>query len=90
MIMPRSGSCAVRMGRGLYRTKSGRVINADLNGSINLARKEPGDGWLRSLLADGGLVDRPVVIRNLHDRLDCAALLKRGYLASETTCVSMW
>ena len=79
-----------RIRRGLYRTKSGRVINADLNGSINLARKEPGDGWLRSLIADGGLVDRPVVIRNLHDRLDCAALLKRGYRASETTCVSMW
>ncbi len=29
-----------RLKRGLYQTKSGRLINADLNGSLNIIRKE--------------------------------------------------
>ena len=67
-----------RIKRGLYRAKSGKVINADLNGALNIGRKELGDEWLHNLLANGGLVDKPVVIRNLHAKADCGALLKAG------------
>lgn len=78
-----------RIQRGLYKTKDGKLINADIQGAIGIARKELGDEWLRSFLANGGRVDRPVVIRNLHSKLDCAALLKKGRRALETPCVSM-
>ena len=74
---------------GMYKTKDGRLINADIQGAIGIARKELGDEWLRSFLANGGRVDRPVVIRNLHSKLDCAALLKKGRRALETLCVSV-
>ena len=62
--------------RGLYRTKDGRFINSDINGALGIARKELGDEWLRTLLVNGGFVDKPVVIRNLHQKADCGALLK--------------
>ena len=78
-----------RVKRGMYKTKDGRLINADIQGAIGIARKELGDEWLRSFLANGGRVDRPVVIRNLHSKLDCAALLKKGRRALETLCVSV-
>ena len=70
-----------RVKRGLYRTSTGKLINADLNGAINIGRKELGDEWLHALLANGGLadnlpfVDKPVVVRNLHKKLDCGSLL---------------
>ena len=47
-----------RVKRGLYRSANGREINADVNGAINILRKEIGDGFLKSL-ADEGLVFRP-------------------------------
>ena len=58
-----------RIQRGLYRTKNGQLINADLNGALNIGRKELGDNWLRQSLANGGFVDKPVVIRNLHQKI---------------------
>lgn len=67
-----------RIQRGLYRAKSGKVINADLNGALNIGRKELGDEWLHTLLSNGGFVDNLVVIRNLHAKADCGALLKAG------------
>lgn len=67
-----------RIKRGLYRSKSGKVINADLNVALNIGRKELGDEWLRILLVNRGLVEQPVVIRNLHAKADCGALLKAG------------
>lgn len=71
-----------RVKRGLYRTKDGRMINADLQAAINIARKVLGDQWLKDLLtADMGLLDRPVVIRNLHESISCGRLLKSGLRA---------
>ena len=58
-----------RIKRGLYRTSWGKLINADINGALNIGRKELGDNWLRQSLANGGFVDKPVVIRNLHQRI---------------------
>jgi transposase len=40
-----------RIKRGLFKTKSGKLINADINGSANIARKVIGDV----------IYDRPIV-----------------------------
>ena len=77
-----------RTKRGLYRTSTGKLINADLNGALNIGRKELGDEWLHTLLANGGFVDKPVVIRNLHQNAGCGALLKAGQRSCETADVS--
>lgn len=48
-----------RIKRGLYRSKNGRLINADVNGSYNIMRKEVGDV---SLPTDRGFVFNPIRI----------------------------
>lgn len=48
-----------RIKRGLYRTKCGSMINADVNGAGNIMRKEVGDV---SIPADRGLVFSPLKI----------------------------
>ena len=48
-----------RIKRGLYKSGSGRLINADINGSYNIMRKEVGDVVLP---ADRGFVFNPVKI----------------------------
>ena len=54
-----------RILRGLYRTKDGKIINADINGAINIGRKGLGDGWLKKLLGldEGVFVNTPTLIR---------------------------
>ena len=47
-----------RVKRGLYRARNGRGINADVNGALNILRKEIGDRFLQAV-ADEGLVFRP-------------------------------
>lgn len=52
-----------RISRSLYKSKQGIIIHADVNGAINIARKELGDGWLLSSdLLTGCLVSTPVVL----------------------------
>lgn len=41
-----------RIKRGLYRTKSGRIINADLNGSANIGRKEFPQMFMTGIMPD--------------------------------------
>lgn len=79
-----------RIKRGLYRTKEGFLINADVNGAANIGRKELGDEWLKKLLElDGGvLVNTPTVVRNLHARADVRQLLEMGVRSYETVRVS--
>ena len=48
-----------RIKRGLYKSGSGRLINADVNGSYNIMRKEVGDVVLP---ADRGFVFNPIKI----------------------------
>ena len=48
-----------RIKRGLYKSGSGRLINADINGSYNIMRKEVGDV---SLPTDRGFVFNPIKI----------------------------
>ena len=37
-----------RIGRGLYRSGNGTIINADLNGAANILRKAIPDAWDRT------------------------------------------
>ena len=50
-----------RIKRGLYRSKSGRLINADVNGAANILRKSKQNLNIERLCA--GLLDRPLRIR---------------------------
>jgi putative transposase len=45
-----------RTNRGLFRSKSGKIYSADLNGSLNILRKVAGDS-----IFDGNSVERLVV-----------------------------
>ncbi len=75
-----------RIKRVLYRSKKGLLINADINGAANIARKELGDEWLKTLLEPdrGVLVDAPAVARNLHARADVRPRLEMGGRSHET------
>ena len=78
-----------RIKRGLYQAKDGRLINADINGAVNIGRKEFGDEWFRQLLElDGGVVDTPAVVRELHQCFALGELLKTGERPRETSHVS--
>ena len=47
-----------RVHRGLYRSKSGRLLNADVNGALNILRKEVRDVVIPT---DRGFVFNPCV-----------------------------
>ena len=48
-----------RVKRGLYKTGKGQLVNADVNGALNILRKEIGNGFVQAL-ADEGAVLRPM------------------------------
>lgn len=48
-----------RVKRGLYKTAHGLMLNADVNGALNILRKEIGDNFIESV-ANEGRVFRPV------------------------------
>lgn len=52
-----------RIKRGLYKTKNNILINADINGSLNIGRKEFGDDYFNP--ANIGLVLNPAKINSL-------------------------
>ena len=77
-----------RVRRGLYRSASGRLINADINGAVNIGRKELGNEWFEKLLRlDGGALDAPIVIRRLHENTAIGSLLEMGVRPHETVLV---
>ena len=52
-----------RLIRGLYKIRGRKVfINADINGSINILRKEIGDEWLKPILLNRGFVVNPLKV----------------------------
>ncbi len=51
-----------RIKRGLYKSSTGTLINADVNGSLNILRKVAGDSLVRETISRG-LVNRPERIR---------------------------
>ena len=59
-LVPSSGK---RIG-GLFIRSNGQIINADVNGCLNIGRKELGDGWLKKLVeTDEGCLMQPVTAR---------------------------
>lgn len=48
-----------RIKRGLYHSSIGKLINADVNGAINILRKAIGDGFVKDLI-NKGFVFNPV------------------------------
>ena len=54
-----------RIKRGLFKDSKRRSINADVNGSLNIGRKEFGDNYLLGNLANIGLVFNPIKIKSL-------------------------
>ena len=59
--VPSSGK---RMG-GLFIRSMGQKINADVNGCLNIGRKELGDDWLKKLVeTDEGCLMQPVTARS--------------------------
>ncbi len=53
-----------RVKRGLFQSSIGRLINADVNGSCNIARKVIGDGFMKNLL-DSSIGQMPYKIQIL-------------------------
>ena len=51
-----------RIKRGLYKTKDLTLINADVNGSINILRKEIGNDWLKPIIFNRGFVVDPMKV----------------------------
>jgi len=51
-----------RVKRGLYQSSTGVLINADVNGALNILRKVAGDSPVRGI-AGSGRVNRPVRVR---------------------------
>jgi putative transposase len=48
-----------RKKRGLYQSSIGKLLNADVNGAINILRKVIGDGFVKGLV-DRGCVFQPM------------------------------
>lgn len=51
-----------RIKRGLYRSATGTLINADVNSALNHARKVAGDSVIQRIISSGR-VNRPLRIR---------------------------
>ena len=50
--------------RGLFVRSNGQKLNADVNGCLNIGRKELGDDWLKKLIeTDEGCLMQPVTVR---------------------------
>lgn len=58
-----------RIKRGLYKSITGQLINADINGALNILRKVAGDSVLKQIISSG-LVNRPVKLRIAYE-LNC-------------------
>ncbi len=51
-----------RLKRGLFKSSTGRLINADINGALNILRKCKGKAFVKELV-NSGCVNQPVKIR---------------------------
>lgn len=58
-----------RVKRGLYKSITGQLLNADINGALNILRKVVGDSPLQEI-TDRGLVNRPTRLRLAYE-LNC-------------------
>lgn len=58
-----------RVKRGLFRSSVGKLINADVNGAVNILRKVVGDSEITSRIIGSGLLLSPVRTNNLYKRI---------------------
>ena len=49
-----------RVKRGLFQSSVGKLVNADVNGALNIARKVFGDSGLITQIINSGLLYNPV------------------------------
>lgn len=63
-----------RVKRGLFQSSIGKLINADINGALNIMRKVVNDSYINEIV-DRGLLFNPIKIRN-YSRYDSNFLLK--------------
>jgi putative transposase len=54
-----------RVHRGLFQSSTGRTLNADVNGALNILRKVVGDSCV-SRIADSGWLFQPLKLNNLY------------------------
>ena len=54
-----------RVKRGLFQSSIGKLINADVNGALNIMRKVVGDSYTRKII-DSGLLFRPIKFNDLY------------------------
>jgi IS605 OrfB family transposase len=54
-----------RIKRGLFQSSVGKLINADVNGALNIMRKVVGDSYVNKII-DSGLLFRPIKFNDLY------------------------
>ena len=62
-----------RIKRGLFQSCIGKLINADVNGSINILRKVVDDSVVKTQIINSGLLFNPIKYNNLYN-LNCCGL----------------
>ena len=56
--------CGKRVKRGLFQSSIGKLINADINGALNILRKVVGDSDIKQII-NSGLLYNPIKVRNM-------------------------
>ena len=56
-----------RVKRGLFQSAVGQLVNADVNGALNIMRKVVGDSESVMRIIDSGLLFRPLKFNNLYE-----------------------
>lgn len=54
-----------RKKRGIFQSSVGKLINADVNGALNIMRKVVGDSPVKRIV-DRGRLFRPVLLRDIY------------------------
>lgn len=65
-----------RVKRGLFQSSTGRIINADINGSLNIMRKVVDDSYTNKII-NRGLLFNPIKIRDLFN-INSNFLIRKG------------
>jgi putative transposase len=63
-VCKRESYSGKRVKRGLFQSSVGRLVNADVNGMLNILRKVVGDSYVSKII-DSGLLFNPVKVRNI-------------------------
>lgn len=55
-----------RTKRGLFQSSVGKLLNADVNGALNIMRKVVGDSEVVSRITDSGWLYQPIIFRSVY------------------------